>query len=119
MNHFFANEAELAQLELRVNRDEGLASARFAVPIILVAGLVAGLLYTDVWEARLADLFVALIYLAFITVVWVLLWDPVEKILFDGFFIRQRIRALHKLAKSSIVFEYRTSFSSPSGPGPH
>jgi hypothetical protein len=118
MNHFFANEAELAELELRVNRGEGLASARFAFPIVLVAGLVAGLLYTDVWQTSLGELFVALVYLAFITVVWVLLWDPVEKILFDGFFIRQRVRALHKLAKSSIVFEYRTLPSSPSGPGP-
>ncbi len=109
MRSFFANEAELAGLDVRVNRTEGLGSLRFATPLVLLAGLVAGLLYVQLGTIDASDLFLALAYLIFITIVWVLLWDPAEKLLFDSYFLRLQYRALHKLAAAKIVFVYRSA----------
>ena len=106
MRSFFANEAELAALDLRVNRTEGLGSLRYALPLVLLAGLAAGALYTNLWTLGDADYLAALAYLIFITIVWVMLWDPLEKLLFDSYFLRLQIRALQKLEKAQITFRY-------------
>jgi hypothetical protein len=116
LGSFFANEAELASLELRVNRTEGLGSLRYAIPLILLAGLVAGILYTNIWNGGSADLLLALPYLVFITIVWVMLWDPLEKLLFDSYFIRLRIRALEKLSRARVTFQYRPGKVGPREP---
>jgi len=60
------------------------------------------------------DYLTALAYLVFITIVWVMLWDPIEKLLFDSYFIRLQSRALHKLAAAKIAFVYG---STPAAPG--
>lgn len=109
MSSFFSNEAELAALDLRVNRTEGLGSLRFAVPLVVVAGLVAGALYVNLGTSSAVDYLTALAYLVFITVVWVMLWDPIEKLLFDSYFIRLQHRALRKLAAAKVAFSYRAT----------
>jgi hypothetical protein len=109
MRSFFANESELASLDLRVNRTEGLGSLRYSIPIILVAGLAAGLLYVQLGTTDASDLLLALGYLVFITIVWVMLWDPTEKLLFDSYFLRLQCRALRKLSNAEIVFRYRSA----------
>lgn len=114
MSNFFANEAELAALDLRVNRTEGLGSLRFAIPLVVLAGLVAGALYVNLGTSSAVDYLTALAYLVFITIVWVMLWDPIEKLLFDSYFIRLQSRALHKLAAAKIAFVYG---STPAAPG--
>ena len=106
MGHFFANEAELAALEQRVNRSEGFGAVRYAVPVVIAAGLIAGLL-TDPSTLGAPAYLTALAYLVVITVVWVTIWNPVEKLLFESYFIRLRIHALHKLASAKIAFVYR------------
>ena len=108
LSRFFANEAELASLDLRVNRREGLGSLQFAVPLVVIALLVAGLLYSQLGTLSGAGYLDALSYLVFITIVWVMLWDPVEVLLFDSYFIRSRVRACRKLANASVEFAYRT-----------
>ena len=117
MNRFFANEAELAELDRRVNRAEALGSAWYSIPVVALAGIVAGLLYTLGYSSplspRASDYFVVLVYLVFITVVWMMLWDPLEKLLFDSYFIRLRIRALRKLAAAPVTFVYRPLASAP------
>ncbi len=101
---YFANEAELARLDSAVNRTEGIAAFRYAVPVILVAGLFAGLFYTQLGTESARGLLLALGYLVLITVVWVMLWDPMELLLFDSFFLRLKARALRKLAAATVRF---------------
>lgn len=106
---FFHEERQLVELELRVNRVEGRGSFRFGLPYVLVALAIAGGLYLelpDLLSTRLIAFVTALFYLVFITIVWVLLWDPIEKLLFDGYFLRQRRTALAKLGAAPVRFEY-------------
>ena len=104
MSHYFTNEVELAALEQRVNRTEGWGSLRFAIPLVLFAALIAGLLSTNPSALGGSTYFTAIAYLVFITIVWVMLWGPIEKLLFDSYFIRLRIHALRKLAAAKVVF---------------
>ncbi|HYA54285.1 MAG TPA: hypothetical protein VEG42_01620, partial [Thermoplasmata archaeon] len=107
---FFSNEAELAALERHVNRAEGIASLSYATPFVLAAGLVAALLYVySGGVITTKDLLGTLVYLIFITIVWVMLWDPIEFLLFDSFFLRQKWKALRKLASANVRFEYPRS----------
>jgi hypothetical protein len=105
---FFTNEAELAALDLRVNRTEGVGSLRYALPLVVVAGFLALLFNTDVWPGGTAAGLVAFVYIFFVIVVWVMLWDPIEMLLFDSYLLRMRWRALRKLAAASVQFHYRT-----------
>jgi hypothetical protein len=104
MSRYFANEAELTALEQRVNRTEGWGSLRFAIPLVLFAALIAGLLSTNPSALGGSTYFTAIAYLVFITIVWVMLWGPIEKLLFDSYFIRLRIHALEKLAGAKVSF---------------
>jgi hypothetical protein len=105
MNRYFSVEAELAVLEKDVNRTEGMGSLRFAVPVVLIAGLVAG--YLSLNTSLLGPTYLTeLAYLIVITVVWVMLWDPIEKLLYDSYLIRLRVQALRKLATAKIAFVY-------------
>ena len=115
LRDFFEGERQLAELEVRVNRTEGIGSFRFGLPLILVALLIAGTLYVavpDVISARFVAFVTALLYLTFITVVWVLLWDPTEKLLFDSYFLRRRRAAFVKLQNASVRLEYLPSATS-------
>lgn len=112
MHRYFATEAELASLDLRVNRTEGLGSLRFAIPLVLAALLVAGFFYTQLGGTTGVSYLEALTYLIFITIVWVLMWDPLEMLLFNSYMIRRRLRASQKLALGPVTFIYR------SAPGP-
>ena len=103
MSSYFTNEAELAALEQRVNRTEGWGSLRFAIPLVLFAALIAGLLSTNPAVLGGSTYFTAIAYLVFITIVWVMLWGPIEKLLFDSYFLRLRIHALQKLAAATIT----------------
>jgi hypothetical protein len=117
MASFFANESEIAALEQQVNRIEALGSLRYALPVLVVAGLVAGL-FANPATLGVPDYLATLVYLVVVVVVWVMVWDPVEKLVFDSFFIRLRIRALQKLVAAKIVFAYRPGPSTPAGPEP-
>jgi hypothetical protein len=115
IGRFFATEAEMVALQQRVNRTEGLSSLRYAIPVVVVAGLIAGLL-TNPSALGAPDWLTEIAYLVAIVVTWVMLWDPIEKLLFDSYFIRLRIRALHKLAKAKVAFAYQPD-SLPAAPG--
>ena len=117
MTSFFANEVEKAALEQQVNRIEALGSLRYALPVLVVAGLVAGL-FASPSTLRVPDYLATLVYLVVVVVVWVMVWDPVEKLVFDSFFIRLRIRALQKLVAAKVVFAYEPGPSTPVGPEP-
>jgi len=108
LSRFFANEAELVELDLHVNREEGVASVWYALPLVLLAGLIAGLFYVQLNESP-KGLVLDLVYLLFITIVWVMLWDPIEVLLFDSFFIRQKHRALRRLSEANVRFVYGSS----------
>ena len=116
MRRYFANEAELASLDLRVNRSEGFGSLRYSIPFVVVALLVAGLFYAQLGGTTGASYLEALTYLVFITIVWVMLWDPLEVLLFDSYMIRRRLHALQKLARAPVTFTYRPAPSRPSDP---
>jgi hypothetical protein len=117
MKSFFANEVEMAALEQKVNRIEALGSLRYALPVIVVAGLVAAL-FTNPSTLGLPNYLATLVYLVVVVIIWVMVWDPIEKLLFDSFFIRLRIRALQKLVAAKIAFAYRPGPSTPVGPAP-
>lgn len=106
---YFAEEQRLADLDFRVNQREGWGFFRRGFPLILVALLVAGIFYVaqpSVPSATLGTFVTALVYLVFITIVWVLLWDPIEKLLFDAYLLRSRVRALGNLGSASVRFAY-------------
>jgi len=105
LSNFFANEAELVELDLHVNRKEGLASVWYALPLVILAGVVAGIFYVQLNESP-KGLVLDLVYLLFITIVWVMLWDPIEVLLFDSFFIRQKHQALRRLSQANVRFAY-------------
>ncbi|MGD0588124.1 MAG: hypothetical protein ABSA63_04950 [Thermoplasmata archaeon] len=106
LSRYFAIESKLAVLDLSVNRTEGVGSLRFAIPVVIVAGLVAG--YLSLNTSLLGPSYLtALAYLIVITIVWVMLWDPIEKLLYDSYLIRLRVFALRKLAAAKITFVYR------------
>ena len=117
MSSFFANEAEMAALEQRVNDTEGLSSLRFAVPVVVVAGLAAGLLTNPATLGGPAYL-TEIAYIVAIVVSWVMLWDPIEKLLFESYFLRLRIRALRKLATARIEFVYQPGLPTNGRPVP-
>jgi len=117
MSHFFANESEVSALGQRVNRTEAWGSLRYALPGVIVAGLIA-LLLTNPSAFSIPVYLAELGYLVVVVVIWVLVWDPVEKVLFDSYFIRLRIRALHKLAAAKVVFAYRPGASAPMASAP-
>jgi hypothetical protein len=106
---YFAVEAELAALERRVNATEGWGSLRYALPVVIAAAIVAGL-FTNPSTLGGPAYLTTLAYLIVLVVIWVMLWDPIEKLLFDSYFIRLRIYALHKLVRAKFTFVY------PSGP---
>lgn len=105
MSSFFANEAEIAALEQRVNSTEGWSTLRYAIPVVVVVGLIAGLL-TNPSTLGVSPYLTEIAYLVAIVVTWVMLWDPIEKLVFESYFMRLRIRALQKLAKAKISFLY-------------
>lgn len=106
VHRYFAGEAELAALDLRVNRAEGFGSLRYAIPLIVAALLIAGLFYTQLGRGTGESYLEALTYLVFITIVWIMMWDPLEMLLFNSYMIRRRRRAFEKLAHASIAFSY-------------
>ena len=102
--HFRADQRRV-ELELRVNQREGWGFLLRSLPLLVASIAVAGVL--SVYEgfektAATAALVTALFYLFFITIVWVLLWDPIEKLLFNAYLLRARIRALGMLAEAPI-----------------
>ncbi|MGP8075219.1 MAG: hypothetical protein ACLP8Y_00535 [Thermoplasmata archaeon] len=106
MSRYFGIEGKLAVLDQSVNRTEGVGSLRFAIPVVIIAGLVAG--YLSLNTSLLGPSYLtALAYLIVITIVWVMLWDPIEKLLCDSYLIRLRVFALRKLAAAKITFVYR------------
>jgi hypothetical protein len=116
---YFHEEGELAELDIRVNRTEGWGSLRYGLPLIVAALAIAGVFYLNLpglETTSLLALVTTLVYLFFITVVWVSLWDPIEKLLFDAYLLRARCRALAKLANARIRFVYPPS--SAKGPSP-
>jgi hypothetical protein len=115
MSSYFTNEIELVELERRVNRSEGWGSLGFAIPFVILAGIGAGLLYASVGSAGTVS-FGELAYATFVIIIWVMLWDPIEKLLFDPYFLRLRIHALRKLATAEVTFAYIPP--SPAAPTP-
>jgi hypothetical protein len=112
---FFANEAEMVALGQRVNSTEAWGSLRYAIPVVALAAFVAGLLTNPSTLGVPSDVS-QLGYLVVVVVIWVMVWDPIEKLLFDSYFIRLRIRALQKLARASVSFVYRPPTATPPAP---
>jgi len=111
---YFGTERKVVELELRVNQREGWGFLRRTFPLLIAALALAGVFYVAIPgfpTGPVGQLLTALFYLLFITVVWVLLWDPIEKLLFDAFLLRARIAALQKLEGASVQFN-----SSPAVP---
>jgi hypothetical protein len=119
MSHYFANEIELVELEKRVNRTEGFGSLRYALSLVLLAGLGLGVLYlyAGLGTSEVVSLG-ELAYLTLVIIIWVMLWDPIEKLLYDPYFFRLRIRALHKLSKAEVTFAYRSTSKGAPEPKP-
>jgi hypothetical protein len=105
LRDYFSVEAELVALELKVNQGEGWRSMALAIPIVIAAGLVA----YPVYALANSSFVISFVYLMIITVVWVMLWDPIEKLVFDPIFIRLRRDALAKLRDATLTFEYGAS----------
>ncbi len=106
---YFEEERVSADLDVRVNRVEGLGSLRFGLPLIVLALAVAGVFYVTLPEltrTSFVTYLTALLYLVFITIVWVMLWDPIETLLFDSFLLRARRTALEKLRDATVRFAY-------------
>jgi len=118
ISRFFTTERELAELDRHVNRTEGLASLRFALPVVLLAVLVIGVFYSEVGALNAEGYVAALVYLFFVVVVWVMLWDPIEVLLFNSFFLRMKILALRKLAEAEVRFVYSPSELPKAGASP-
>lgn len=104
---YFLAERQVAHLELRVNQREGWGFLRRTFPLLIVALALAG--FFTIYGPRfptgpVGELTTALFYLLFITIVWVLLWDPIEKLLFDAYLLKSRIAALERLGEAHVRF---------------
>lgn len=107
LHAYFLAERQIVALDLRVNQREGWAFLGRTFPLVIVALALAGVLYVfepSFSSKPIGELVTTLVYLFFITIVWVLLWDPIEKLLFDAYSLRARIAALEKLAGASVRF---------------
>ncbi len=96
---FFDVKTHGAELERAVNRSEGLRSLYVGIAISAIAAIiVVGL-----------DLNFGLraygIYFVLLVLIWVLMWDSIEKLVFDSMFLRMRARALAKLRDARVSFE--------------
>ena len=127
VHDYFATETGLAERDVRVNRGEGWGALRAALPLLVIASVLAGVFYYLVPSldprpgvAALS----ALPALLFAVITWVLLWDPIEKLLFDSYLLRRRCVALEKLSRATLLFDYTASApaprtaESPAGQGP-
>jgi hypothetical protein len=104
---YFRTKRRLAELSLRVNQREGWGFLRRSFPLLIAALAVAGVLLVfgpDIPAGAIGDLVTTLFYLVFITIVWVLLWDPIEKLLFDAYLLRARVAAFDKLSRAEVRF---------------
>jgi len=104
---YFEAERKLAELEVRVNRREGWGFFARTFPALVLALVLAGLFYVSgptLVTGNVGTLVTALGYLVIITIVWVLLWDPVEKLLFDAYLLRARVLAFERLARATVKF---------------
>ena len=104
---YFLAERQITDLGLRVNQREGWGFLRRTFPLLIAALALAGVLtiYGPGFPTGpVGELITALFYLLFITIVWVLLWDPIEKLLFDAYILRSRIAALERLGEAQIRF---------------
>ena len=109
-HHYYDCEKVLAQLDQRVNRVEGVGSFRHTAWMLLGAGIIALVVYIVVAvlppQTLLVAFLTAFLYIATITVVWVLFWDPFEKVVFDGYMLRAHTLAVEKLSRSTLRFTY-------------
>jgi len=109
LHAYFRTRREIVDLELRVNQQEGWRFFLRSFPLLVAALVVAGVLFVDEPVGKtgtIVDIVPALVYLLFITIVWVLLWDPIEKLVFDAFLLRSRITALAKLEEAPVQFAH-------------
>ncbi len=116
VHDYFATETGLAQRDVRVNRGEGWGALRAALPLLVVASILAGVFYYLVpsLDPRPGvDALSALPALLFGVITWVLLWDPIEKLLFDGYLLRRRCVALEKLSRATLLFDYADGAREP------
>lgn len=96
---FFGTKFHTVDLERAVNRHEGLVSLYIGVATSIAAlALAVGL--TLAFNVHSID-----VYFVLIVLVWVLMWDSIEKLVFDSMFIRMRARALAKLRDAQVRFE--------------
>ena len=112
LHAFFACERDRVDLDLAVNRTEGWGSLRFAAPLAVGFGAIAGFLSYVLPSLLVRPGFVllsALPALFFAVIVWVLIWDPVEMLLFDAYLLRARRSALDKLSQARVLFVDRPS----------
>ncbi|MFZ0699900.1 MAG: hypothetical protein WAN74_06925 [Thermoplasmata archaeon] len=90
---------EAVELEREVNRREGMQSLYVGLATALAA--LAFVLFVDIG----LGFHTLVIYFVLPVLVWVLMWDSIEKLVFDSMFIQMRARALRKLRDATITFE--------------
>ena len=114
IRRYFGSELDAAELELRVNQREGWAVFGWAVLFTLAFIVGAVLLYLLFPNLGSHELFSYLLAGAVIIFVWVLIWDPFEKVTYTAQLMRYRNRALEKLRTATFRFIY----AGPPTPGP-
>ena len=105
---YFATEGIPAIHELKVNQNEGNGSLMYVLPSIIVM-LVAITLGAFFFIANPADVPIYVLVLPgsfLVILLWVFIWDPLEKILFNSYFLQFRVDVLKKLATVPIRYVY-------------
>ncbi len=100
---FYRAEAERADLAVRVNRIEGWRSFLLGVAGSLLAAAIV--VPIRLW---IGPDFLLLEFLL-VVVIWILMWDSLELLLFDSMFLRMKRAALVKLRDAEVRFRYSSA----------
>ena len=94
---------------MRVNVHESWGFLRRRGPLALIALAIAGAQYLNgpgLSSGRRASFSSAAVCLFFTTILWVVLWDPIEQLTFDSIVLRTRARVLRRLGDATVRFQY-------------
>lgn len=102
---YFRVEAGRAEDDIRLNSVEG----RRSLLLSLIGSLIAVAIVLPV-RVLVGDPFF-LFEFVLVVIIWVLMWDSIEMLVYDSQMLRMRHRALVRLERAEVRFAYR------SGPG--
>lgn len=109
IHRYFTSELQRAGVDYRVNQTEGwhVFGWAFGLSLAFIVGaVVLVLVFPTLPDYRALSYLIAGFV---IIVVWVLIWDPFEKITFTARLMIYRNRALEKLRASTVRFTYGSS----------